>query len=145
MQTAPEDLTLLINQEIAINAPVERAFSALLAQLGGLETPEGDTLNFALELRPGGRWYRDLGNDNGHLWGFVQVIKRPFLLELCGPLFMSHPVLSHLQFRITAADTGCTLTLRHEAFGPVRPEHREGVGEGWAHMLEGVRRHAENH
>ena len=42
-----------------------------------------------LEPRPGGRWFRDLGDDNGHFWGHVQAIKRPTLLEITGPLFMS--------------------------------------------------------
>ncbi len=29
-----------------------------------------------LEAWPGGRWFRDLGDGNGHLWGHVQAIKR---------------------------------------------------------------------
>ena len=29
--------------------------------------------------------------DNGHFWGHVQAIKRPTLLEITGPLFMSSP------------------------------------------------------
>ena len=44
-----------------------------------------------LEAWPGGRWYRDLGDGNGHYWGTVQAIKRPTLLEFCGPLFASVP------------------------------------------------------
>ena len=43
-----------------------------------------------LEAWPGGRWYRDLGDGNGHFWGHVQAIKRPTLLEISGPLFMSY-------------------------------------------------------
>ena len=31
------------------------------------ETPEGTPLPMMLETHPGGRWYRDLGGDNGHL------------------------------------------------------------------------------
>ena len=50
---------------------------------------------------PGGRWYRDLGGDNGHLWGFVQSIKRPVLLEIWGPLFMSTAATSNMQYRLT--------------------------------------------
>ena len=46
-----------------------------------------------IEPWPGGRWYRDLGNDNGHFWGHVQAIKQPTLLEIYGPLFMSYPLL----------------------------------------------------
>ena len=54
-----------------------------------------------LEAWPGGRWYRDLGDDNGHFWGHVQAIKRPTLLEITGPLFMSYPVVSNLQYRLS--------------------------------------------
>ena len=54
-----------------------------------------------LEPRPGGRWYRDLGGDNGHLWGFVQSIKRPSLLEIWGPLFVSTGATSHPIFRLS--------------------------------------------
>jgi hypothetical protein len=43
-----------------------------------------------LEQWPGGRWSRDHGNGIGHLWGHVQVIKPPVLLELSGLMFMSY-------------------------------------------------------
>ena len=45
-----------------------------------------------IEAWPGGRWFRDLGDGNGHYWATVQAIKRPTLLEFSGPLFMSYPV-----------------------------------------------------
>ncbi len=44
-----------------------------------------------IEPWPGGRWYRDLGDNNGHFWGHVQAIKRPTLLEITGPLLASYP------------------------------------------------------
>ena len=70
---------------------LEASFAALLEQMGPAnETPDGNPLPMKIEPWPGGRWYRDLGNDNGHHWGHVQAIKRPTLLEITGPLFMSH-------------------------------------------------------
>lgn len=45
----------------------------------------------ALEGWPGGRWYRDLGNNTGHFWDTVEAIKTPSLLEICGPLFYVEP------------------------------------------------------
>jgi len=53
----------------------------------GFETPDGTSLQMKLEAWPGGRWYRDLGNNMGHFWGHVQAIKAPNLIEICGPLF----------------------------------------------------------
>jgi hypothetical protein len=50
-----------------------------------------------IEPWPGGRWYRDLGNETGHLSGHAQVIKPPTLLEFNGPMFMSFPAVNHVQ------------------------------------------------
>jgi hypothetical protein len=78
-----------VNQEIKVSATLEDTFAALLEQIGtGNETPEGQAMPMTIEPWPGGRWYRDLGEGNGHLWGHVQAIKRPTLLEITGPLFM---------------------------------------------------------
>ena len=86
--TAPvsENQTFTITEEIRVRATLEQTFQSLMAHLGRLnETPEGMPLPMVLEAYPGGRWYRDLGGENGHLWGFVQSIKRPVLLEMWGP------------------------------------------------------------
>ena len=79
-----------------------------------------------LEPWPGGRWYRDLGNNNGHFWGHVQAIKRPTLLEIAGPLFMSHPVANNVQYRLSEADGVTMIKFRHSGFGliPERPQAR---------------------
>ena len=85
-----------------MRATLEKTFASLIAQMGRLnETPDGKPLPMVLEPRPGGRWFRDLGGDNGHLWGFVQSIKRPVLLEIWGPLFMSTAATSNLMYRLT--------------------------------------------
>ena len=96
-----------------------------------------------LEPWPGGRWYRDLGNNAGHLWGHVQVIKPPLLLELCGPMFMSYPAISHVQYRLVAESGRTRLKISHQAIGLITQEHREGVVTGWAHELKLIREGAE--
>ena len=89
--------TFTITEEILVRASLEQTFASLVAQMGRLnQTPDGKPLPMVLEPHPGGRWYRDLGGDNGHLWGFVQSIKRPALLEIWGPLFMSTAATSNL-------------------------------------------------
>src|SRR5512142_3245985 len=93
-----ESLQLSITLETRVNAPIETTFQAVLDQLSTLnETPDGAPLTMKLEPWPGGRWFRDLGDGNGHLWGHVQAIKRPTLLEINGPLFMSNAVVSNVQ------------------------------------------------
>ena len=94
------------------------------------ETPDGKPLPMTIEARPGGRWFRDLGQDNGHFWGHVQAIKRPTLLEITGPLFMSTAVISNVQYRLKEVDGGTLMTFRHTAFGFVPEEHRAGAGPG---------------
>ena len=140
----PENFLLRIERDIDIDAPVAVAFEALLEQLGpGGDTPEGKPLPLKLEPWPGGRWYRDLGNDAGHLWGHVQVIKPPTLLELSGPLFMSYPTINHLTYRLTERGAGAHLSFVHRGIGEFTPEHREGVVRGWGHILARAKGRAE--
>ena len=70
--TRIEDLTLGITEEIQVRAPLEATFAALLEQLGPFnETAEDKPMPMKIEPWPGGRWYRDLGDGNGHFWGSV--------------------------------------------------------------------------
>jgi uncharacterized protein YndB with AHSA1/START domain len=131
--------TLNIVKDIAIAAPVEVAFEALLAELGPEgQMPDGKPYPFKLEAWPGGRWFRDLGNNAGHLWGHVQVIKPPTLIEIRGPMFMSYPSINFLQYRLVAEGRGTRLTLTHRAMGLIPEDHREGVKKGWEHKLSRV-------
>ncbi len=81
-----------------------------------------------LEAKPGGRWYRDLGGDNGHLWGFVQSIKRPALLEIWGPLFISTGTTSNLIYRLSEAGGETVISFKHTLVGPVPDEFRQNMG-----------------
>jgi len=139
-----EELTLNINQEIHVKAPIEVTFQALLEQLGpGADRPDGTPMHMKLEAWPGGRWYRDLGDGNGHHWAHVQAIKKPTLLEFSGPLFMSYPVSNNLQYRLEEVAGGTLIKFHHKAFGFIDPQHREGVNQGWTHMHESARKRAE--
>ena len=139
-----ENLTLTITEEIHVQASLDATFEALLEQMGPAnETAEGQPLPMTIEARPGGRWFRDLGNDNGHFWGHVQAIKRPTLLEITGPLFMSYPVVSNVQYRLKEIDGATLITFRHSALGFVPDDYRQGLSRGWTPLLERVRRQAE--
>ena len=146
MLTAPsaENLTLNVTLETKVHAPIETTFESLLTQVGRLnQTVDGKPMPMVLEPWPGGRWYRDLGGNNGHFWGHVQAIKRPTLLEITGPLFMSYPVISNVQYRLTEVSGGTLITFRHSAFGFIPDEFRDGMPRGWTPLLERVRRQAE--
>jgi uncharacterized protein YndB with AHSA1/START domain len=133
-----------IRQEIEIEAPIGIAFQSVLDELGPeAQTPDGQSLAMKLEPWPGGRWYRDLGNNAGHLWGHVQVIKPPTLLEVTGPMPMSYPAVNHVQYRLKEDGGRTRLTFVHRAMGLILPEHRDGMPEGWAHWLDRIRQLAE--
>jgi len=142
--TEIESLTLTIEQEIRVEATLAVTFDALLEQLGpGNERQDGTPMPMRLEAVPGGRWYRDLGDGNGHCWGTVQAIKRPSLLEFSGPLFMSSPVANNLQYRLVEAGDATIIKFRHSAFGVIADEHRRGVTTGWSYIHDQVRKRAE--
>jgi hypothetical protein len=136
--------TLLIRQEVDITAPIEIAWEAVLDQMGPRgEMPDGTPFPLKMEAWPGGRLYRDLGNSAGHLWGHVQVIKPPKLLEIWGPMMMSFPAVNHLQYRLSAEGPTTRLQLTHRAMGILDEQHRDGVSKGWEFWVQRMKRLAE--
>lgn len=138
-----ESLSVVITQEIHVKASIENTFAAILEQIGEYnETPQGP-MPMKIEAWPGGRWYRDLGDNNGHLWGHVQAIKRPTLLEMTGPLFMSYACANNLQYRLSEEAGGTLIRFHHKAFGIIPEDHRKGMNEGWTHINTSIRERAE--
>jgi uncharacterized protein YndB with AHSA1/START domain len=136
--------TVEITKSIEIAAPIEIAFEALLDELGPeAQMLDGTAMPFKLEAWPGGRWFRDLGNGAGHLWGHVQVIKPPALLEIWGPMMMSYPAVNHLQYRLVAEGSGTRLEFAHRGMGLITPDHREGMPKGWTHWIDRICQRAE--
>jgi len=139
-----------IRREVVINASPEVAFEALLEELGpGSVMPDGKPYPMTIEPWVGGRWFRDLGETGGHkyghLWGHVQVIKAPTLLELNGPMPMSYPAINHVQYRLKAEGNATRLTLVHRSMGLLAQEHtdRDGWSKGWDHGIGRIKLVAE--
>ena len=139
---AIQAVEILKDEQIA--APIDVVFETLLEQLGPLNTtPDGTSLAMRLEAWPGGRWFRDLGNNTGHFWGHVQAIKPPVLLEICGPLFMSYAAISNVQYRLSEENGVTLLKFAHRAIGQIPPEHQENMGKGWSAILNRIQQAAE--
>jgi uncharacterized protein YndB with AHSA1/START domain len=139
-----ENLSLNITEEIHVRSSLAATFSALLEEMGPSNEGQNSTpMPMTLEPWPGGRWFRDLGDNNGHLWGLVQAIKRPTLLEITGPLMMSFAVASNLQYRLKEIDGGTLITLRHTALGLFPDGYREALSKGWPNLFDRVRRRVE--
>jgi uncharacterized protein YndB with AHSA1/START domain len=144
-EQAIQTLEILKDEEIA--ASIDIVFETLLEQMGPHnEGANGTPMTMKIEPWPGGRWYRDLGNNAGHLWGHVQAIKPPTLLEIYGPLFMSYPATSNVQYRLTEERGITRVQFAHRAIGLIPAELRDGanVNKGWTHMLARMRAAAES-
>jgi len=134
-----EELTLDLEQHVEIKSAIGDVYKGMLYRFGeGNTNRNGEALQMVLEPWPGGRWFRDRGAGIGHLWGHVQVIKPPTLLELSGPMFMSYPVINHVEVRLTETSGGTKVTLRHRAIGFLDPAHRAGLTTGWRHLLDNL-------
>ena len=138
LSAPPAIQTLNIVKDRLIAAPIDIVFESVL-------TPAGPMADMSLKLErwPGGRWFRDLGNNTGHLWGHVQVIKPPKLLELVGPTMMSYPAVSHIQYRLTEQSGGTLLKFTHRAMGLIEAGLDLNVTKGWGEMLDQIRTAAE--
>jgi hypothetical protein len=133
------DLTLDIEQHLEIKGDIGDVFRRMLYRFGeGNTRPNGESLDLILEQWPGGRWFRDRGNGVGHLWGHVQTIKPPTLLELSGPMFMSYPAINHVEVKLEQIPSGTRLSLRHRAVGMIDQQHRQSFHNGWTHHLAAI-------
>lgn len=136
-----DEMTLDVETSVDINAGMEEVFKNMLFRLGeGNTRPDGESLQLQIEPWAGGRWFRDRGQGVQHLWGHVQAIKSPELLEISGPMFMSYPAINHIEVKLTPVADGTKVTLRHRAIGMLDANHREGVSHGWQHILDSIAR-----
>ena len=136
--------TMDIKKSVQIAADVEVAWEALLEELGpGSVMPDGKPFPMKIEPVVGGRWFRDLGNNSGHLWGHVQVIKPPGLLELIGPMPMSFPAINHVQYRLKAEGGGPLLTLHHRGMSLFPADFHQGMPDGWEQGVKRIKMIAE--
>jgi Activator of Hsp90 ATPase homolog 1-like protein len=135
-----EDMTLDVEQHVEVKAAMGDVFRGVLHRLGeGNTRPDGESMQMILEQWAGGRWFRDRGDGIQHLWGHLQVIKPPVLIELSGPMFMSYPAINHIEVKLDQIAGGTKVTLRHRAIGLIDAAHREGVGTGWQHLLDTIK------
>ena len=137
--------TLRIDKDLFIAATPDIVWESILEEVGPEMRPEPGKppLLMKLEAWPGGRWFRGTGEGAGHLWGHVQVIKPPMLLEICGPMFMSYPAINHIQYRLAAERDGTRFKFVHRGIGIFDPEHLKGAEMGWGEISENIRKRAE--
>ena len=140
-EQAVELLEVTLDVEVA--ATIDIVWETVLEQLGPMLTcgKSEPSLDMKLEPWPGGRWFRDLGNNTGHLWGHVQSIQPPELLALHGSMMYSAAVVSHAVFRLTEADGLTRIDFSHRAVGLIPEALRDGadVSAGWVNYFAKLR------
>lgn len=128
-----------IEQEIRINAPVEKAFVALLDFNGWWSQRYAripDSLRF--EAKVGGRFWetRDGSEENGILWATISSIEPNDHISFTGSIGMPGAVLGHVTICTIPQEDGTTLvTISHQFMGNVPDGYREGFGKGWEDNL----------
>ena len=134
-----EQFRATIERSIEIDASPEIIFDAILDDMRSIADADGKAMKFQIEPYPGGRWYRDLGNNAGHLWGHVQVIKPPKLLEVWGPLMISSACISHVTYRVSTDANVNTLKITHKLFGDFDAKIPNAVGGGWQQVIDRIK------
>ena len=138
--------TLEVIRDVEIAATIDIVFETVLEHVGPHnESPDGELHQLKLEAWPGGRWFRDFGNNTGHLWGHVHMIEPPRVLELHGPMFMSAPTVSHVMYRLSEENGATRLKLSHRVIGLIPQELMDGVdvNRGWDRHIRNLREMAE--
>ena len=147
------DPQINLELETRIDAPRARVWDALTRDTAvwfGREADGGPGNGFTLEAHVGGRFFRHLreshGEGMGHLWGHVQVIKPPHLLEISGPLACSMPALNHVAFRLSEDGDATLVSFKHVGLGMFPEDFLGGFERGWRSLLEeGLKKHVEQH
>jgi DNA-binding transcriptional ArsR family regulator/uncharacterized protein YndB with AHSA1/START domain len=128
-----------IEQNIAIKASPEVVFDALTGEISAWWTAPyfhtGETRQLVLEALVGGRFYEDLGNNEGLLLATVMLVRRPDELRLMGPMGLAGVVHGVISFDLEAQDGGTRLKLSHRMVGEVSDEIESAFSGGWQELL----------
>ena len=129
-----------VEQNVTIDASPEVVFEALTQQISIWWTSpffhSGEAAQrLVLEPRPGGRFFEDLGNNEGLFLATVSSIKKPDQLQLIGPMGMTGLVQGFVQFQLESKDNSTLLKLSHRAIGDVSEETKKGYDLGWRELL----------
>ena len=123
--------TISIQREIAIAAPIEIAFEAMLEEMGpGGEMPDGKPFPMVIEPWPGGRWYRDLGNNPATSGGTSRSSSRRRCSSCAGRCSCPSPPSTTCSTGFTADGEGTRLEFTHRAMGPIPERGPGGRGTG---------------
>lgn len=139
----PQLGTAEVELEIAIDAPPERVWKALVDDIGlwwRKDFIDAATVAFVLEPRPGGRVFEDWGEGRGRLWYTVVTLEPPAKLLLSGDFFALNCGGSSGTSLVTILlepqrGERTLLKLNDSVFGNLAPDLREDLTQGWQLLI----------
>lgn len=139
----------VIYASIDIEAPPEAVWDAVTdpAQLaswwGSPDTYR--TMNWQVDLRPGGKWSSDSarvdGTQEGHVHGEYLEVDKPRLLVFTWKASWDDFSETVIRIDLTETKTGTHVKVRHSGFA-ARPTSGMGHAEGWKRVLGWLEEHA---
>ena len=128
-----------IEQELFINAPREKVFTALTEKVEDWWefrlAPKGVTSHFTFNPVPGGQFIEKWGEKEGAIWGNVYYVNAPEEIRLHGHLGMQGAVNSAYTYRLLEKEGGTLLQLSHTASGVIHENWEHDHTKGWEYLL----------
>ena len=133
--------SLVVEQDIVIQAPRARLFEALTGDLdawwGRPYVQDHERVqSVSLEPRLGGRFIERWSEDEGAIWCTVTDFKRNERIILQGSMAMAGAVYGVIRFDLEDAKGATRLRLSHHAIGEVSMEQQQNYGRGWKDLLD---------
>lgn len=134
-----------IEQQIDINAPLERVFHSLVNDINDWWEFrfEENNSQITFDSKIGGLFMENWENGQGAIWGTVLYYKENEEIRLQGLLGMQGAVNSHYGYRLESNGETTTVKLSHSAVGLLDPNWEEAHSSGWALLLNKLKNHAE--
>lgn len=140
-----------IDLEIAIDAPRERVWKAMIEEIGAWWLPDfyatSSPETIVLEPQPGGRVFEKSKDGGGLLWYQIQSIAPNESLHMTGQLAppFGGPATSLLHLALEDKGDGTTLKITDCLFGNVDESTRDNIKSGWNMLYgDGLRKHVES-
>ncbi|MFK3960495.1 helix-turn-helix domain-containing protein [Guptibacillus hwajinpoensis] len=128
--------TFQIEQEVRIEAPIEKVFASLTEDINSWWAyrlcGEDSTLSFENEI--GGRFI-EKGKNSQALWGTITFLHAPYEIRLNGLLGMTGAVTSAYAYKLKEDREATILSLSHQASGLLDPNWHTAHEEGWKELL----------
>lgn len=130
--------SISVRQSVNIDAPPERVWEAITGDVTGWWGAgyllEDDSTKLVLPAELGGLVAESNG-ERQNLWGVVSAVSPHEYIEFTGAIGMGLGAHGQVRYSMTRTfDGGTTLTVAHEAIGPIGESAQTSYDHGWADL-----------